>query len=31
MDNILFVPAVHELEWVQEIFPGTSPAELSVG
>ena len=30
MDNILFVPAVHELEWVQEILPGTSPAELPV-
>ena len=31
MDNILFVPAIRELEWVQDILPGTSPAELSVG
>ena len=30
MDNILFVPAIRELEWVQEILPGTSPAELPV-
>ena len=30
MDNVLFVPAVPELEWVQEILPGTSPAELPV-
>ena len=30
MDNILFVPATRELEWVQEILPGTSPAELPV-
>lgn len=30
MDNILFVPATHELEWVQEVFPGMSPAELPV-
>ena len=30
MDNILFVPAVRELEWVQDILPGTSPAELPV-
>ena len=31
MDNILFVPSIRELEWVQDILPGTSPAELSVG
>ena len=30
MDNVLFVPATHELEWVQEVLPGTSPAELPV-
>ena len=30
MDNILFVPAIRELGWVQEILPGTSPAELPV-
>jgi hypothetical protein len=30
MDNILFVPATREMEWVQEILPGTSPAELPV-
>ena len=30
MDNILFVPAVRELEWVQDILPGTSTAELPV-
>ena len=30
MDNILFVPSTHEMEWVQEILPGTSPAELPV-
>jgi len=30
MDNILFVPATRELEWVQDILPGTSPAELPV-
>ena len=30
MDNILFVPATRELEWVQEVLPGTSPAELPV-
>ena len=30
MDNILFVPATHELEWVQDVLPGTSPAELPV-
>jgi len=30
MDNVLFIPSTRELEWVQEILPGTSPAELSV-
>jgi len=30
MDNILFVPATREVEWVQEVLPGTSPAELPV-
>jgi len=30
MDNILFVPATRELEWTQDILPGTSPAELPV-
>lgn len=30
MDNILFVPATREMEWVQDILPGTSPAELPV-
>ena len=30
MDNILFVPATGEMEWVQDILPGTSPAELPV-
>ena len=30
MDNVLFVPAIRELEWVQEMLPGTSPAELPV-
>ena len=30
VENILFVPATHEMEWVQEILPGTSPAELPV-
>ena len=30
MDNILFVPSTHEMEWVQEVLPGTSPAELPV-
>ena len=30
MDNILFVPATHELDWVGEVLPGISPAELPV-
>ena len=30
MDNILFVPSTRELEWVQDVLPGTSPAELPV-
>jgi len=30
MDNILFVPATRELEWVQEVLPDTSPAELPI-
>ena len=30
MDNILFVPATRETEWVGDILPGTSPAELPV-
>ena len=30
MDNVLFVPSTKELEWVQDVLPGTSPAELPV-
>lgn len=30
MDNILFVPTTREMAWVQDILPGTSPAELPV-
>ena len=30
MDNILFVPSTRETEWVGDILPGTSPAELPV-
>ena len=30
MDNILFVPSTRETEWVQDVLPGTSPAELPV-
>jgi len=30
MDNILFVPSTSEMEWVQEVMPGISPAELPV-
>ena len=30
MDNILFVPSTRETEWVADILPGTSPAELPV-
>ena len=30
MDNILFVPATRELEWVQDVLPGASPAELPI-
>ena len=30
MDNILFVPSTRETEWVQEVLPETSPAELPV-
>ena len=30
MDNILFVPSIREMEWVQDILPGASPAELPV-
>ena len=30
MDNILFVPSTREMEWVQDVLPGTSPAELPV-
>ena len=30
MDNIVFVPSTHELEWVQDVLPGTSPAELPI-
>lgn len=30
MDNILFVPATRELDWVQDVLPGASPAELPV-
>jgi len=30
MDNILFVPATRETDWVGDILPGTSPAELPV-
>ena len=30
MDNILFVPSTRDMEWVQDILPGISPAELPV-
>lgn len=30
MKNIIFVPSVEESNWVQEILPGTSPAELPI-
>ncbi|MCR5751119.1 MAG: hypothetical protein K6G91_04085 [Kiritimatiellae bacterium] len=30
MDNILFVPSTHELDWVGKVLPGISPAELPV-
>ena len=30
MDNVLFVPATAETEWVREVLPGLSPAELPV-
>ena len=30
MDNILFVPATRDSEWVREALPGISPAELPV-
>lgn len=30
MRNILFVPSVADTEWVQDILPGSSPAELPV-
>ena len=30
MDNILFVPATHETQWIQEVLSGISPAELPV-
>jgi hypothetical protein len=30
MDNLLIVPSVRETEWVQDVLPGTSPAELPV-
>ena len=30
MDNILFVPATRELDWVRDVLPGASPAELPV-
>ena len=30
MDNVLFIPATRETEWVQEVLPGISPAELPV-
>ena len=30
MDNILFVPSTRETEWVGDMLPGTSPAELPV-
>ena len=30
MDNVLFVPSTSDTEWVQDVLPGTSPAELPV-
>ena len=30
MDNLLIVPSVRDSEWVQEVMPGASPAELPV-
>ena len=30
MDNVLIVPSTRELDWVQDVLPGTSPAELPV-
>ena len=30
MDNIVFIPSTRETEWVGELLPGTSPAELPV-
>ena len=30
MDNILFVPSTREMDWVREVLPVTSPAELPV-
>ena len=30
MDNILFVPSTRETDWVREVLPVTSPAELPV-
>ena len=30
MDRLLIIPSVPQTEWVQEILPGTSPAELPV-
>ena len=30
MVNVVFIPATRETEWVDELLPGTSPAELPV-
>jgi len=30
MDNVLLVPATRDSEWIQEVMPGMSPAELPV-
>ena len=30
MDNILFIPSTREMDWVREVLPVTSPAELPV-
>ena len=30
MENVLFVPSTRDTAWVDEVLPGTSPAELPV-
>lgn len=30
MNTMLFVPSTREMDWVQDVLPGTSPAELPV-